>query len=234
MVIPTRPNPTLEVRHGRGRRIQTARRLKRGRELWSTAIEGMIAGNAAELGRDDAVDPIDNAKAFEREGLVRCDSFLMKQAAQAYRGAGDPAKARECRARALEFDGAYLDAGKAFVEAGFRVPDGIRCLWRAGTDGRRTLATLPGHEPQVANEIEVRCSQLLLGRPSATAAIDFLQRLATRLEDADFVEQTVGTPDWRDALGLLVRTVLKEPAKVFRLKSGSSSRQTSIESSSRA
>jgi tetratricopeptide (TPR) repeat protein len=188
-------------------------RLKKGREIWSPAIEGMMAGNAADLGRDDAVAPVDIARAFEREGLARCDAFMMKQAAQAYRGAQEIAKAKECAARAKEFDGELLEAGRAFVEAGRIVPDGVRCLWLAGEGGWQDLMQLPLRAPQAASEIEVQFAQLLWGKPTVASAIEFLKRLSLRLEVPSFVEQSVGSVAWRLALERLIKALLGLPTK---------------------
>ncbi len=76
-------------------------RVKNGREVWAQLIEGMSIGKPADISTRSAGDPLENAKAFEVDGKSRRDAFLLKQAAQGYRSAGDVSKANECRARAL-------------------------------------------------------------------------------------------------------------------------------------
>src|SRR5262249_11192195 len=74
-------------------------RVKKGAEIWQPLVEGMTIGNTEDLTRECVGDPLENARAFEADGLARQDAFLLKQAAQAYKSGGDIAKAKECRAR---------------------------------------------------------------------------------------------------------------------------------------
>lgn len=183
-------------------------RLKRGQDVWAKSIEGMIAGTAADLGRDDATDPLDTAQAFEREGVMRCDAFLMMQASHVYRALGRTQQSRICRAQGLEFQGSLREAGEVFIEANMVVPEAVHCLWRAGAEGRAVLADLARTQPHISSEIEVRASQLLQGKPTAAATLDFLTKLAARLEDPVFVEQSAGTPVWREVLSTLLKAVV--------------------------
>ena len=114
----------------------------------------MTVGKPDEITRENAADPLENARAFEADGLVRHDAFLLKQAAQAYRSGNDMAKARECRARALEADGQLFDAGEAYFESGFAVPDGLRCLWHSGRKGWSRLCDHLQQNPQIQGQIE--------------------------------------------------------------------------------
>jgi hypothetical protein len=179
--------------------------LKKGREIWGDSIEGMTMGSAEDLVRDIAADPLDNAKSFESEGRARSDSFLLKQAAQAYRSAGDMPKVRECRARALEADGHFLEAGNAFLEAGFVVPEGVRCLWLAGAEGWKQLANAYVRHPAAEQESEFQCARLLQEKPDVSKTIEFIRRIAARLEDPVFAESCASSPAWRDALAELIR-----------------------------
>ena len=56
-------------------------RVKNGREVWASVIEGMNIGKPEELGRQSAGDPLENAKSFEADGIARRDAFLLRQAA---------------------------------------------------------------------------------------------------------------------------------------------------------
>lgn len=181
-------------------------RVKNGHQVWGPEIEGMIAGSPDDLTRDAAVDPLENARVFEMDGMARNDAFLLKQAAQAYRAGGDIAKSRECRARALEADGELFEAGNAFFEAGFISPEGIRCLWRSGKQGWQRLCDLVATYPQIRNESEIQWAIVLTGRPTEERVAELLRLFARRLqEDKRFSESCNGDSVWRDALSALLQ-----------------------------
>jgi hypothetical protein len=192
--------------------------LKRSRDAWAGAIQGMTVGMAEDLSKESAGDPLENAKAFEADGRGRRDSFLMRQAAQAYRSAGDAAKARECRARALEFEAQFIEAGQAFFEAGYDLPDGLRCLWQAGRDGWRLLAKQEGQYSRLAHEIEFKFARLLSMKPNAVAAIELVDQLAERLADATFADGCIGSPIWRDALAELLRLLMEDKSNTVLME----------------
>lgn len=179
-------------------------RIKNGREIWGGDMEGMTVGKADEITREIAADPLENARAFEADGLARHDAFLLKQAAQAYRSGGDMAKARECRARALEADGQLFDAGEAYFESGFPVPDGLRCLWRSGRNGWTRLCELFQQHPQIQTEIEFQWAKTVTQNPRPDEIVDVIGRFARRLDDNAFADSCIGDPLWRDALDALL------------------------------
>jgi tetratricopeptide (TPR) repeat protein len=179
-------------------------RIKNGDEVWGGQIEGMHIGNADDVTREIAGDPIENARAYENEGIARRDSFLMKQAAQAYRSGGETAKAKECRAMALEFDGAFLDAGESYVDAGLPIPDGLRCLWLAGRPGWSRLGELQGAVPAIRQETEYHCATVILAKPGPDGVADVLEKLAERLKSAEFANRCIGEPAWQTALEALL------------------------------
>ncbi|ODS52453.1 MAG: hypothetical protein ABS36_17890 [Acidobacteria bacterium SCN 69-37] len=186
-------------------------RIRNGKEIWADQIEGATAGKAEELTRETAGDPFENANAFEEEGLARRDDFLMMQAAQAYRSAGHQLKAQECRARAFEFDGSLLEAGEHFFDAGF-AKDGVRCLWRAGAEGRKSLRRRVGEFPSIRNDIEYQWAASLEGTLAAPDVVTLLQTLAGRFDsDAAFAEASAGDDVWSRAFEALLRKALPDP-----------------------
>lgn len=187
------------------------RQIRNGRDTWAHQIEGATAGKAEELTKETAGDPLENAKAFEEEGLARRDDFLMMQAAQAYRNAGQQLKSQECRARAFEFDGSFLEAGEHFFDAGFSL-DGVRCLWRAGVEGRAPLRKRVGEFPGIRSEIEYQWAAALEGTLAPTEVTMLLEALIGRIEsDASFAETSAGDDVWRRALEALLQKALREP-----------------------
>lgn len=178
--------------------------IKNGPDIWADQIEGMTVGKPAEITRETAADPLENAKAFEADGLARQDAFLLKQAAQAYRSGGDMAKARECRARALEAEGQLFEAGEAFFEAGFATPDGVRCLWRSGRKGWLRLCEHFQLHPQIKNEIEFQWAKIATQGSRPDEIVELVELFTRRLDDNAFADTCVGDPLWRDALDALL------------------------------
>lgn len=191
---------------------QMLRRIKNGNEIWGSSIEGMTMGNPEDLTRDNAGDPLENARAFEADGLARQDAFLLRQASLAYRSAGDLAKARECRARAFEVEGQWFEAGETFFEAGFAVPEGVRNLWRAGRQGWARLGEKVSQHPQIRQETEFQWASIMVAsQPKQTEVRDLLHRFARRLKDEPaFVDTCIGDSSWRNALSEVLQPLVKK------------------------
>ncbi|MBL0172014.1 MAG: hypothetical protein IPP90_15080, partial [Gemmatimonadaceae bacterium] len=183
-------------------------KIKNGREVWAQAIEGMTAGKPEDLSREAFADPLENARLFEDEGVARGDAFLLKQAAQAYRAAGDVPKSRECRARALMAEGSLLEAGDAFVEAGFTT-EGVHCLWRGGSAGWKRVTEVALKDPRLLADIEVLWARALVEGATEIRAAEILTEYARRLRvDRAFAADALGDPIWIDALAALLNPLL--------------------------
>ena len=183
-------------------------RIKHGRLVWGDQIQGMALGDPEQLTRESAGDPIENARTFETDGFARQDSFLLRQAALAYRNAGDITKWKECNARALEADAEWSKAGEAYCDAGFAL-DGVRCLWRAGRPGWALLCERLSQFPQIENEIEFTCARAIESQAEPEAIARILEQLANRLSDETFIESCVGEPVWKEALHALMRVLVQ-------------------------
>lgn len=197
-------------------------RIKNGREVWAGEIEGMTVGNVDAFDKAIATDPLENARSFEQDGLARSDAFLLKQAAQAYRSGGDEAKARECRARALELEGQLVAAGNAYFEAGFATPDGVRCLWRAGRIGWSRLCEQNQQHRQIETEIEFQWARMAT-HPSGgpDAVVNLVDRFARRLDDSSFADGCIGDPLWRDAIEAVLAPMFDksgQPTQIDQLR----------------
>ncbi|MGE0884279.1 MAG: hypothetical protein AB7P14_12100 [Blastocatellales bacterium] len=184
-------------------------RVKKGAEIWQPLIEGMTIGNPDDLTRESVGDPLENARAFEADGLARQDAFLLKQAAQAYKSGGDIAKAKECRARSLELEGRFLDAGEAFFDAGFAVPEGIRNFWRAGRQGWTRLRAKVSEHPNIRQETEFRWANALASQPKLQDCKELLAIFVRRLaEDLAFADACLSDNSWRNALNEMLQLLI--------------------------
>ena len=186
--------------------------LRRGSEVWGTEIGGMSPGRPGDLARDEVPDRLENARAFEEEGRARRDSYLLIQAANAYREAGDTAKWRECRAWALDYDEKPLDAGTAFAEAGL-FEEARRCLWRAERVGWLKLLELTGDHPELLSHLEVQWAKAVQGKADVRVAMEVLDRFAQRLEnDAKFAQASYGEQIWQSAVASLLERLTDKAA----------------------
>lgn len=194
-------NPTLEA--------ELIESIKNGPQVWKSFVSGMQIGNHDDLVREDVGEPLENARAFEADGLARRDGFLLLQAAQAYRNAGEEAKARECRARALEADRELVDAAAAFFEAGFP-EDGVRCLWNAGEDGWRLMRNHLAGAPNIRRAIEYRIATTLTSDKPAEDAVDLLEHFAGHLKAKEFGSRARGDAVWQKAVSMLFDRIIGE------------------------
>ena len=83
------------------------------KEIWDAHV-GLLVRGVPESFSEDRDDPKAIAERFEREGRSNEDGYLLRQAAQHYRLAGDDHKSYECRAVADQLDGRYREAAQQF------------------------------------------------------------------------------------------------------------------------
>ena len=98
------------------------------RETWMKNT-GFLVRGVPESFSEDRDDPSAIADRFEREGLSKEDSYLLKQAGLQYAFAGEMMKAHECRAFADLFDRRFQDAGDSFKKAG-QLEKSVDAYWR--------------------------------------------------------------------------------------------------------
>ena len=129
------------------------------RDTW-LANSGLLFGGVPESFKDDRDDPRAIADQFEREGLSKEDSYLLKLASLQFALAGDVAKSHECRAVAELFDGRYREAGDSFKLANL-FERAINAYWR----GRlyREIADCAQAEPTFAKLPHCRFATFMVG-----------------------------------------------------------------------
>lgn len=185
--------------------------IKRGAELWGPEVGGMSRGEAADVTSEDVPDRSENAAAFEAEGRARRDSYMMMQAAFAYRELEDVARWRECRARALEYDEKHFEAGVAYAEAGL-LDDARPMLWHAERPGWLKLMELAGKHPDLLSHLELHWARAILGnRLTQSTVRDVLVRLRDRMRhDPAFAQASCSDPVWQGAIETLLSRVLRD------------------------
>lgn len=202
---------------------QVIKEADRGKSIWATLeqdeknpiVQGMSMGNVDDLTNDSVGDPLENARAFEEDGRARRDSFLLFQASQAYRSAGEAQKAAECRARALEIERKFLDAARSYCGAGFVIPEGVRSFWKGGEDGWKELIELGKRNPQVARETEFKLARVSLGEgASLENCFEALREISNRMSESDFANEVLTHEAWMQAIEKASNVVLAEGTQV--------------------
>jgi hypothetical protein len=188
-------------------------RLGKKRDMWAEAVGGMSKGMLADMGTEAPPDRAAYARLFESDGKAKRDAYMMYQATAAYRDAGDIARARECRAWALEYEGRALEAGAAFAEAGL-LNEARRVLWRSERHGWRKLLEIARKFPQLVTELETRWAQAIQQPPDVRAAADVIEAFDQRLHsDPAFARSAYGDPVWARAVEQLLERLLAERGK---------------------
>lgn len=96
---------------------------------WSIdLVNGVTSGDYYEPQIEQVTqDPLEIARKLEEAG--QNEPELLRQAMDFYHRAGEEGKARHCKAKALEADGSYKQAGDEFAAQG-RPEDAERCYWK--------------------------------------------------------------------------------------------------------
>lgn len=159
---------------------------------------GFFVRGVPESFKEDRDDPLAIAERFEREGLVKEDSYLLKQAHLQYTLAGDGIKAHECRAAADLFDGRFREAGNGFVLAG-QFERAIDAFWRGAL--YKELADFAVQRPDFAKMGRCRIASFLIG--SAQTIRECRSLFENLLENAQVNKELwkdLKTPLWKAAL----------------------------------
>ena len=192
----------------------------RGRSIWflqgidskAPAVESMISGKVNEIGKENKTSPIENAKIYESEGRARKDPYFLQQASMAYKNINELTKSAECKALACEYEGDYLRAGQLYADAGFVIPEAVRCFWIAEDDGWQKLVELVKINASVSRETEFRVAHALINDNQGTieARIQILDLLRSRLAEKQFREGAVQQQAWIAAVTKILKAIYSE------------------------
>lgn len=180
--------------------------LRRGREIWGNKLSRLEPGRSEHLSSSEPIDLSANAAQMEREGRGRGDSFMLKQAAVAYKNAGDEIKALLCRAEAAFLDDAFLSAAELFVQAG-DCKRAVLAFWLAREKGWPKLMALADNNPEIIGSIEYAFADVLTKTKTPTASIKAVHRLAESIS-ASQSEILEAAPAYLAALGAVLDLVL--------------------------
>ena len=174
-------------------------------QLWQMNT-GLLVQGVPESFREDRDDPCAIAERFEREGLSKEDSYLLKQAGLQYQIAENVTKANECRAMAAIFDGRYRDAGDSFLKAGL-IERAVGAYWR----GRhyRNIADCAGTYPDFARLPRCRVSCFIeSGSQTVRECRSLLEHLLENAKTNKELQSDLRSVLWKESLQEAVKNSL--------------------------
>lgn len=140
------------------------------------------------------LSPTEQAVDYERDGESKRDPYLLRQAAIAYRNAGDQRRAERCLAKAAECEGRYSDAGERYQQLDMRA-DAYRCFWNA--QEWRRLCSLAERVADLANRVETHAARFMANGKFRPEFVEFLVSIGV---DERAAALTSEDPVWTDVL----------------------------------
>lgn len=163
-----------------------------GRARWRESLGHLLKAPADWDGR--TIGPEEQGNGFRTKALADRDSFVMRQAAMAYKTAGRTELATECFALAEEYDKQYAKAAEYYEQLN-RAADALRCWWVAQRFPEivRLAATHDG----LAGDLRTRAADAMtrLIPPEA-----FLDRLEEQTKNEAWCADAQTNPTWPHVL----------------------------------
>lgn len=174
-----------------------------GKDLWKDKITFLVEGREGDW-KGERIDPHEQAREYENQGKRKRDSYLLRQAALAYRSAGEELKAGKCLALAFEFENKLEDAGKKYEELGLH-NDAFRCYWEG--QHLKAICSLTAHVPALASRPESRAADFVEQTHGVPAA--FLSIILESTASEEWVRDVANDATWRHVFSKLVERLSK-------------------------
>lgn len=174
-----------------------------GPTVWKDAVTYLVPGNE-EAWSGKRIDPREQAVDYATQGRRKRDPYLLRQAALAYRSAGDEHEAGKCLALAAEFEGKLREAGDKYRELGLH-EDAFRCYWT----GRqwRPLCDLAAQEAGLTSRMESRAADFM-ARADGIDAV-FMGGLVSAAQDDVWLGDVGVDATWREVLAKTAERLAK-------------------------
>jgi hypothetical protein len=173
-----------------------------GKANWRDKITFLVKGKRDwETG---GTDPREQAREYESQGIRKRDSYLLRQAALAYRSASEEIKAGRCLALAFKFDGKLEEAGRKYQELKL-YEDAFECYWKG--KHFKLLCGLTSQDPTLATRLEGRAADFIEGASGIPTA--FLTVVLDIAENDHWVRESAADATWGHVLGKLAERLAK-------------------------
>lgn len=157
------------------------KRLRNGESIWKNHLTLIESGRKEHLNNSDPVDLISNAKQLEADGNARCDSFMLRQAAVAYKNCGDEHKALLCSANAAYIDENYVPAGDLLAQCG-EFERAINSYWLAGKAGWAKILVVAKEYLATSSTIEYAFAEIIHNTKTFAASVKVIKKAQKILE----------------------------------------------------
>ena len=173
-----------------------------GADLWKDTVTFLVRGKE-ESWSGEHIDPREQAADYSAQGRRKRDPYLLRQAALAYRSAGDEHEAGKCLALAAELEGKHEAAGDKYRELGLH-DDAFRCYW----EGRKwgPLCQLTAKEPALTTRLESRAADF--ARTGGLHAA-FLSGLVAATSEDTWLRDASRDATWREVLAKIAERLSK-------------------------
>lgn len=174
-----------------------------GKDLWKDKITFLVEGRENDW-KGERIDPLVQAREYENQGKRKRDSYLLRQAALAYRSAGEEFKAGKCHALAFEFENKLEEAGKKYEELGLH-NDAFRCYW----EGKhlKAICSLTAHVPSLTSRPESRAADFVEQTREVPSA--FLSIIIDSTNNEEWTRNVANDATWRHVFNKLIERLSK-------------------------
>lgn len=179
-------------------------------EQWESMC-GQILKGSPETWESDKEDPLEIATKLEREGRLRRDRVLLRQAALSYDTAKKPILAKKCRSEALELEGRFLDAAKSYQEMQ-EYDLSLAAAWKHGAGGYNFIIQLAESRPDLKNRIHYKVADFFASNRGMNDGVALLKDLAEALEEESLRKELLLNANWHTAVEACLAAILKENA----------------------
>lgn len=161
--------------------------IKKGHGVWSGKLSMLQEGGKEHLNAAEPVDILANAEQIEKNGRARSDSWMLRQAAVAYKNSGKAQEAVLCGAEAAYIDDDFIVAGDLFLEGGKAIR-AVSCFWIAGKAGWQKIINAAEKNQTVVGQIEYAFADCILKNRPPKAKCKVINRFAEQIKsDASFI-----------------------------------------------
>ncbi len=174
-----------------------------GQDRWKGHIAHPVKGTE-KWWDGEKIDPRKQGEDYMREGQAKRDPYLLRQAALAYRSAGDECAAGKCLALAHEMEGNFGKAGDKYRELGL-FGDAFRCYW-IGEEWSR-LCKLAAENSDYASRLESRAADFMAQRQ--TLPKTFLEKLIAAAREDAWLQQVHTDSTWRGVIDEVAKLLQK-------------------------
>lgn len=172
-------------------------------QVWRDSINFLVRGRE-ESWSGERIDPREQGSEYAMQGRRKRDSYLMRQAALAYRSAGDEIEAGRCLAIAAEFEGKLRDAGDRYRDQGF-LDEAFRCYWESQQFG--SICELAAQDPAYSSRLESRVADFVAR--SAEVAPSLLSEILKAASEPDWRTEAAKDATWKLVLAKLAERLAK-------------------------